>query len=78
MAFQDYGLYPHMTVRQNIGFPLKVRGVEPADRDRRIEETADTLGIRALLDRKPRQNQRRRAPTGFPRTRPRGASRRCS
>ena len=54
MAFQDYGLYPHMSVLQNIGFPLKIRGVERADRDRRVRETADTLGISELLDRKPR------------------------
>ncbi len=55
MAFQDYGLYPHMSVFQNIAFPLKVRGLGPGERDRKVRETADRLGIGELLERKPGQ-----------------------
>ena len=55
MAFQDYGLYPHMSVAQNIGFPLKIRGVDRADQDRRVRETAEKMGISRLLERKPAQ-----------------------
>ncbi len=55
MAFQDYGLYPNMTVYENIEFPLKVRKVAEAERRRKIEETAGTLGIADYLGRKPAQ-----------------------
>ena len=55
MAFQDYGLYPHMSVFHNIAFPLKVRGLEPAERARKVRETAERLGIAGLLERKPGQ-----------------------
>jgi multiple sugar transport system ATP-binding protein len=55
MAFQDYGLYPHMTVLQNIEFPLKVRGFARDDRSRKVRETAGRLGIDELLSRKPGQ-----------------------
>ena len=55
MAFQDYGLYPNMSVYENIEFPLKIRKVSPADRRRKIEETAGLLGIADYLGRKPAQ-----------------------
>jgi multiple sugar transport system ATP-binding protein len=55
MAFQDYGLYPHMTVFQNIEFPLKIRGTESADRAKKVRDTAERLGIGEFLDRKPGQ-----------------------
>ena len=53
MVFQDYALYPHMTVRQNIGFALGLRKMPRADVDRRVREVADLLGVRELLDRRP-------------------------
>jgi ABC-type sugar transport system ATPase subunit len=55
MAFQDYGLYPHMSVANNIAFPLKIRKVDPAQRERKVRDTAEKLGIAGLLDRKPAQ-----------------------
>ena len=55
MAFQDYGLYPHMTVFHNIEFPLKIRGTESADRAKKVRDTAERLGIGEFLDRKPGQ-----------------------
>jgi multiple sugar transport system ATP-binding protein len=55
MVFQTYALYPHMTVRKNIEFPLRTRKVEQHDRDRLVAEAADTLGLTRLLDRKPAQ-----------------------
>jgi multiple sugar transport system ATP-binding protein len=54
MVFQSYALYPTMTVARNIGFPLEVAGIARRERDRRVGEMADELGLRALLDRKPR------------------------
>jgi ABC-type sugar transport system ATPase subunit len=55
MVFQNYALYPHMTVAENVGYPLKKRGVPKAKREERIRETAAMLKIDTLLDRKPRQ-----------------------
>jgi len=51
MVFQQFALYPHMNVRKNIGYPLKVKGINPDERNRRIEETAEMLEISELLDR---------------------------
>ena len=55
MVFQSYALYPHMTVRQNIEFGLKIRKLPKADIDRKVSEAAETLVISHLLDRKPKQ-----------------------
>jgi multiple sugar transport system ATP-binding protein len=55
MVFQNYGLYPHMTVADNIGYPLKVRGVTGAERERRIRQAADKVELGPLLHRKPRE-----------------------
>ncbi len=55
MVFQNYALYPHMKVYDNIAFPLRMRKVPKDEIDRRVKETAELLGIKHLLDRKPRQ-----------------------
>jgi multiple sugar transport system ATP-binding protein len=55
MVFQSYALYPHMTVRKNIEFPLRTRKVPTSERARLVEEAADSLDLGALLDRKPAQ-----------------------
>lgn len=54
MVFQSYGLYPHMTVRDNIAFPLMLRGLKRAERYAQAGEVAAMLGIAGLLDRHPR------------------------
>jgi multiple sugar transport system ATP-binding protein len=55
MVFQSYALYPHMTVRGNVEFPLKSRQVEKSERERLVREATDSLGLDGLLDRKPAQ-----------------------
>ena len=55
MVFQSYALYPHMTVAQNIGFPLKMVGTPQAEIDRLVEEAAKRVNIGHLLGRKPGQ-----------------------
>jgi sn-glycerol 3-phosphate transport system ATP-binding protein len=55
MVFQNYALYPHMTVSENIGYALKVAGVPKAERMARIEATARSVGLVEFLDRKPGQ-----------------------
>jgi ABC-type sugar transport system ATPase subunit len=55
MVFQSYGLYPHMTARDNIAFPLMLRGLGRTERYARVAEVAEMLGIGPLLDRHPRQ-----------------------
>jgi multiple sugar transport system ATP-binding protein len=55
MVFQSYALYPHMTARDNMAFPLRMTRVPRAEIARRVEAAADSLGIRHLLDRRPRQ-----------------------
>ena len=55
MVFQNYALYPHMTVRANIGFPLAVRRTAAAEVTRRVARAAELLEIGMLLDRKPAQ-----------------------
>jgi multiple sugar transport system ATP-binding protein len=67
MVFQNYALYPHMTVAENIGFALRMRKVSKHDARLRIEETARILGLVDHLDRKPRQlsgGQRQRVAMG--------------
>jgi ABC-type sugar transport system ATPase subunit len=55
MVFQNYALYPHLTVRENIGFPLRMRSAPPQERARRVAEVAAMLELEELLDRKPAQ-----------------------
>ena len=67
MVFQSYALYPHMTVRQNIAFPLTLAKVSKADIDAKVEETAKILDLTEFLDRKPAQlsgGQRQRVAMG--------------
>jgi len=54
MVFQSYGLYAHLTVYENIRFPLRVRGVPAAEHDRRVREAARMVELGSLLDRKPK------------------------
>jgi multiple sugar transport system ATP-binding protein len=55
MVFQSYALYPHMTVRRNIEFPLRSRRVPANERDQLVADAAVSLGLDTLLDRKPAQ-----------------------
>ena len=55
MVFQSYALYPHMTIAENIGYPLRVRKIEKAERAARVNRVAAMLEIESLLERKPRQ-----------------------
>ena len=67
MVFQSYALYPHMTVRQNIAFPLTLAKLKKADIATKVDETAKILDLTALLDRKPGQlsgGQRQRVAMG--------------
>ncbi|HBT38654.1 MAG: Carbohydrate ABC transporter ATP-binding protein, CUT1 family [Thermotoga sp. 50_1627] len=67
MVFQNYALYPHMTVYENMAFGLKLRKFPKDEIDRRVKEAARILGIEELLDRKPRQlsgGQRQRVAVG--------------
>ncbi len=67
MVFQSYALYPHLSVYDNMAFGLKLRKVPKEEIKRRVNEAADILGIRDLLDRKPRQlsgGQRQRVAVG--------------
>ena len=53
MVFQNYALYPHMTVRENMGFALKLAGVDKAEIDKKVEDAAQTLDLTQHLDRRP-------------------------
>ena len=67
MVFQSYALYPHMTVRDNLAFGLKLRKVPKADIERRVKEAAGTIQLSKLLDRKPKElsgGQRQRVALG--------------
>jgi len=67
MVFQNYALYPHMTVRANMGYALKIAGVSKAEIQTRVEAAAQILGISELLARKPRElsgGQRQRVAMG--------------
>src|SRR6266566_4975234 len=67
MVFQSHALYPHLTVRENIAFPLEMRGLAHAQATRRVLETATRLGLQRVLDRLPSQlseGERQRAALG--------------
>ncbi len=67
MVFQNYALYPHMSVFDNIAFGLKLRGMAKAEIDRRVGEVGDMLGLQQLLKRKPKElsgGQRQRVAVG--------------
>src|SRR3954470_12250845 len=67
MVFQNYALYPHMTVRQNLGFGLRQRKVDKAEIGRRVDEVAGMLGLGELMGRRPSQlsgGQRQRVAIG--------------
>lgn len=53
MVFQDYALWPHMTVAQNVAFPLRMRGVARAERERRVMQALRRVGLAAVAGRKP-------------------------
>ncbi|CAN7187285.1 sn-glycerol-3-phosphate ABC transporter ATP-binding protein UgpC [Pararhizobium sp. LjRoot235] len=55
MVFQSYALYPHFTVEDNIGYPLKIRKVQPAERKRRIAEVARRVELETMLSRLPKE-----------------------
>jgi multiple sugar transport system ATP-binding protein len=67
MVFQNYALYPHMTVRENMSFGLRMKRVAPAEIARRVDQAAQILSIETLLDRRPRAlsgGQRQRVALG--------------
>ncbi len=67
MVFQNYALYPHMTVRENMAFGLKLRKFDEAEIVKRVKDTSEILGLHEYLDRKPRQlsgGQRQRVALG--------------
>ena len=67
MVFQNYALYPHMTVFQNMAFGLKLRKLQKSEIKQRVQDTAEILGLETLLDRKPKAlsgGQRQRVALG--------------
>jgi len=67
MVFQNYALYPHMTVARNMEFPLRMRGLPRAERERRVRDAAELLGLAGLLDKRPAElsgGQRQRVAMG--------------
>ena len=67
MVFQSYALYPHMSVAENMGFALKIAGIDKEERDRRVKEAAKLLDLEDYLDRKPKAlsgGQRQRVAMG--------------
>ncbi|MBN1793527.1 MAG: sn-glycerol-3-phosphate ABC transporter ATP-binding protein UgpC [Candidatus Omnitrophica bacterium] len=67
MVFQNYALYPHMNVYENMAFGLKLRGYPKTEIDKRVREAADILGLTPLMDRKPKElsgGQRQRVAVG--------------
>ncbi|QPH52916.1 ABC transporter ATP-binding protein [Pontivivens ytuae] len=67
MVFQSYALYPHMSVRKNIAFPLRMAGLDKAEQTRRVEQAAAVLNLTDYLDRRPGQlsgGQRQRVAIG--------------
>ncbi len=53
MVFQDYALWPHMSVAQNVAFPLRMRGVSRSERERRVSEALARVGLNGFAERKP-------------------------
>ncbi len=67
MVFQNYALYPHMTVRANMGFGLRMRGIDKSEIEQRVNMAAEILSLQTLLERKPREmsgGQRQRVAVG--------------
>ena len=67
MVFQNYALYPHMNIRENMGFGLKIRQLSKQQIDARVQEASDILGLNDLLERKPKElsgGQRQRVAVG--------------
>ena len=67
MVFQSYALYPHMSVRKNIAFPLRMAGLDKSEQERRVKQAADVLNLTDYLDRRPGQlsgGQRQRVAIG--------------
>src|SRR4051795_11205655 len=67
MVFQNYALYPHMSVAENMGFALKLKGVPKHEREQKVEEVAKILGLESFLNRKPKAlsgGQRQRVAMG--------------
>ncbi len=67
MVFQSYALYPHMSVRKNIAFPLKMAGMEQTEIDRKVDKAAEVLNLGSYIDRRPGQlsgGQRQRVAIG--------------
>ena len=67
MVYQSYALYPHMTVAENMGFALKIAGIDKAERDKRVREAAKLLDLELYLERKPKAlsgGQRQRVAMG--------------
>ncbi|MEH7036414.1 ATP-binding cassette domain-containing protein, partial [Priestia megaterium] len=67
MVFQNYALYPHMTVRENMAFGLKLKKIKRDEIDRRVNEVAKMLGLETYLERKPKAlsgGQRQRVAVG--------------
>ncbi len=67
MVFQSYALYPHMTVRKNISFPLRMAKLDQAEQERRVQQAAEVLNLTEYLDRRPGQlsgGQRQRVAIG--------------
>ena len=67
MVFQSYALYPHMNIRDNMGFGLRIRQMSKAEIDARVQEASDILGLNDLLERKPKElsgGQRQRVAVG--------------
>lgn len=55
MVFQNYALFPHMSVAENVGFPLEMRGLSATERSRKVESVIDLIGLKGLAGRLPRQ-----------------------
>lgn len=55
MVFQSYALFPHMTVRRNVAFPLRMRGIASREIDQRVDEALDMVGLSAMAERLPKQ-----------------------